>query len=322
MEEGDDALKSRSRKHRREKDKRSERRRHRYHRYEDSESKDEVSCCGHPRQLHRSDSRRRRHRRHHRRHKSRGHHRSQKEIPTPLRPPTPPQPQSAEPKASVSKEKQKDEKESCEMTSTNQGKLSTSGEITGQIKSNSQLGTSQLLRDNQKVEGRENAYNIVASKGELLQELCVTQCIRDGYEISRMAYTTYFPISKKPNFIYLPQMRFVPNDSDALKKLSTQSSRSSLSHEIAQSNNICQNQTFNLTKEKNFSPRTKIVNFMENLNECCLALRKARRNISNLKLLTSGEVLSEVHRYDTSTKAIINDLKHLEQRVERKLTTT
>lgn len=82
------------------------------------------------------------------------------------------------------------------------------------LQSNNQLATSQPPlalppRESQKVEGRENAsYQAAMSKTDLLQELCVTQCIRDGYEISRIAYTTCFPVSKKPNFIYLPQLRY------------------------------------------------------------------------------------------------------------------
>lgn len=88
------------------------------------------------------DSRRRRHHRHRRRHKSRQRQKSPKdtsetkdEIPSALRPPTPPQTQQPPSTGAIPKEKPKDEKESGEMASTNQGKQSTSGEIaTGQAK--------------------------------------------------------------------------------------------------------------------------------------------------------------------------------------------
>lgn len=80
------------------------------------------------------------------------------------------------------------------------------------MQSNSQMGTSHSppalpSQDSQKVSGRESVNQMIMNKAELLQELCVTQCIRDGYEISRMAYTTCFPLSKKPNFTYLPKLR-------------------------------------------------------------------------------------------------------------------
>lgn len=187
---------------------------------------------------------------------------TKEEIPSPLRPPTPPLPQLST-SVTAMKEKQKEEKESGEMTSINQGKLSTSGEVTGQgkvsaslfslskieifiysisfhnrnispivvfffgyklpslltslfimLQSSSQIGTSSSppalpSRDSQKIEGRESPFQVASmNKTELLQELSVTQCIRDGYEISRMAYTTCFPVCKKPNFIYLPQLRY------------------------------------------------------------------------------------------------------------------
>ncbi|KAL3990686.1 hypothetical protein ACH3XW_32795 [Acanthocheilonema viteae] len=331
MDEGNDGGKLHSRKHRREKNRRSTRRHHRYQRFEDTEGKDDVSCCGRPRQ--KSDSRRRKHYRHRRRHKSKRHHKSQKDIggikeemPSPLRPPTPPlSQQPVTNSVAVSKEKQKEEKESGELASTNQGKQSTSGEITGQGKLSSQLGTSRSppalpSRDSQNINGRESGKQIMAMyKTELLQELCVTQCIRDGYEICRMAYTTCFPVSKKPNFIYLPQLRFTANGTQ--KKSSTQTSVTNLAHETAaQSANISQSQISDLAKEKNFMSETKIDNFVENLNECCMALRKARKNIANVKLLVGGETLGEVHRYDIDTKAIINDLKYLEQNIHRKIT--
>ncbi|EFO21128.1 hypothetical protein LOAG_07361 [Loa loa] len=298
MDEGDDGLKSRSRKHKRNgRNKRSVRKRYQDQRFEDSEGKDDVSCCGRPRR--KSESHRRKHHHRHRRHNSKRHHKSQKdmtgtkeEIPSPLRPPTPPLPQPSTSTA-VMKEKQKEDKESGEMTSTNQSKISTSGEVTGQGKSSNQVGMSSSppappSRDNQKVEGRESPYQLaIMNKTELLQEFCVTQFIRDGYEISRLAYTTCFPVCKKPNFIYLPQMRFTTNNNvDSAQKKSTQQSGTDLPQETTPLVDNCRNHTSDFSK-----------------------------------LLAAGETLNEVYRYDTDTKAIINDLKYLRQLIDRKFTT-
>ncbi|CAG9529940.1 unnamed protein product [Cercopithifilaria johnstoni] len=303
-DEENDRGKSRSRKRKKVKGKGSKRKSHRSQKFEDSDEKDDVSCCGRPKR--KSDSRRRRKHHHHRKHKSK---RSQKdmvgtkdEISSSVVA-APPVPQSQQPIAAtsvaVSKEKLKEEKESGEVTNTNQGKQSTSGEIAGQGKLSGQLGASQISPplpsyDNQKADarngrdgrdGRESVSQIAMSKTELLQELCVTQCIRDGYEISRMEYKTCFPISKKPNFIYLPQLRFMANKSstDTQKKSSTRQNATNLLHEITQPINLYQNETPDLTK-----------------------------------LLATGEMLNEVHRYDNDTKTIINDLKYLQQRIHRK----
>uniref|UniRef100_A0A1I8EMQ1 Uncharacterized protein n=1 Tax=Wuchereria bancrofti TaxID=6293 RepID=A0A1I8EMQ1_WUCBA len=310
MDEGDDGLKSRSRKHRGNgKDKCNMRKRHRDQKLEDSEGKDDVSCCGRPRR--KNESHRRKHHRRHRGHKSRRLHKSQKDIigtkediPSPLRPPTPPLPQSST-LAVAMKEKQKEDKESGEMISANQGKISTSGEVTGQGKASafpkfpgfgpsSQLGTSSSppalpSRDSQKVEGRENPYQLtIMNKTELLQELCITQCTRDGYEISRLAYTTCFPLCKKPNFIYLPKLRFTANNNE----------------EFAQKNSAKQN-GIDLLQERAPLPVKICQNHTSDL----------------LKLLATGETLGEVYKYDTDTKAIVNDLKYLRQLIDRKFTT-
>lgn len=64
------------------------------------------------------------------------------------------------------------------------------------------------IRGSRQQYSRESPYRPVnLGKSELLQELCVTQCIRGGYEMSRLAYSTCFPAGKKPNFIYLPQLK-------------------------------------------------------------------------------------------------------------------
>uniref|UniRef100_A0A915PJY2 Uncharacterized protein n=1 Tax=Setaria digitata TaxID=48799 RepID=A0A915PJY2_9BILA len=304
----------------------------------------------------RSEPHRRRHRRHHRRDKSRHHGKSRKErgegkddIPSPLRPPAPPsapsstsvaapssqaappsqtspQPPSA---SAVMKERQKEDKESGEMTSTNQGKINASGEAIAQGKSTSQVGPSSSSprlppRDSQKVESRGSQHQLPAfGKNELLQELCVTQCIRDGYEISRVAYTTCFPVSKKPNFIYLPHLRFIANNKENHEeKKSAQRTGADLSQKITPAADIHQNHaTPDLSKRKNFMMDIKISHFIQNLNECCLALQKARKNISSLKLLMGGEELKEIRKYDTDTKAIINELKYLLQYVDKKFET-
>ncbi|MCP9263208.1 hypothetical protein DINM_006548 [Dirofilaria immitis] len=249
------------------------------------------------------------------------------EIPSPLRPPIP-LPQQSSALVAVTKEKQKEDKESAEMANTNQGKISTSGEIGG--KPSSQMATSSsppalASRDSQKVEGHENLFQLATmKKTELLQELCVTQCIRDGYEISRMAYTTCFPVCKKPNFIYLPQLRYQflyrrrthihsKRNADSRQNKSVQQTGTDLSQEIKQPIHM------DSSKVKNFMMEAKISHFVQNLNECHLALRKALRNISNLKLLAAGEVLNEVQKYDTDTKAIINDLKYLRQLIDKNL---
>ncbi|KAK6112763.1 hypothetical protein QQG55_48960 [Brugia pahangi] len=318
------------------------RKRHRDRKLGGSEGKDDVSCCGRPRR--KNESHRRKHHRRHRRHKSKRLHKSQKDvigtkedIPSPLRPPTLPLPQSST-LAAAMKEKQKEDKESGEMTSANQGKMSTSGEVTGQGKASafpkfpnlpsSQLGTSSSppalpSRDSQKVEGRENPYQLaIMNKAELLQELCITQCTRDGYEISRLAYTTCFPLCKKPNFIYLPKLRFTANNSEeSAQKKSAKQSGIDLLQERAPPVKISQNHTPDLLKGKNFTTETKISDFVQNINECCLALRKALRNISNLKLLATGETLREVHKYDADSKAIVNDLTYLRKLIDRKFTT-
>ncbi|VDP13431.1 unnamed protein product [Onchocerca flexuosa] len=182
------------------------------------------------------------------------------------------------------------------------------------LQMSSQMATSSppptlASRDSQKVEERESSFSLKnMQKTDLLQELCVTQCIRDGYEISRLAYTTCFPVSKKPNFIYLPQLRFMAKNnavSEQKKTILAQKSESDLLRETK-------------PVEKIFTMDAKIRQFVQSLNECCVALRKASRNISNLELLAAGETLNEIHRYDTDTKAIINDLKYLRLLIDRK----
>ncbi|KAM3728208.1 Glucose-6-phosphate isomerase [Dirofilaria immitis] len=317
----DEGWASHSRKHKNKKDKYSTRRRHQDQRFEVSEGKDDISCCGRPRR--KNYFHRRKHRHHYKKHKSKHRSKSRKEmsgtkdeIPSPLRPPIP-LPQQSSALVAVTKEKQKEDKESAEMANTNQGKISTSGEIGG--KPSSQMATSSsppalASRDSQKVEGHENLFQLATmKKTELLQELCVTQCIRDGYEISRMAYTTCFPVCKKPNFIYLPQLRFTAKrNADSRQNKSVQQTGTDLSQEIKQPIHM------DSSKVKNFMMEAKISHFVQNLNECHLALRKALRNISNLKLLAAGEVLNEVQKYDTDTKAIINDLKYLRQLIDKK----
>ncbi|OZC10908.1 hypothetical protein X798_02052 [Onchocerca flexuosa] len=327
--DGDDQSSSYSRKHRYKRDRHGTRKRFRDRRFEPSESKDDVSCCGHPRR--RDYSPRQRHHHHRRRHKSRRRNKSRmngtkEEIPSPLRPPTPLLP-SQQPSASiaVTKEKPKDDKESAEITSTIQGKTSASAEVG--TKMSSQMATSSppptlASRDSQKVEERESSFSLKnMQKTDLLQELCVTQCIRDGYEISRLAYTTCFPVSKKPNFIYLPQLRFMAKNnavSEQKKTILAQKSESDLLRETKPVVDTSRNHKFDLSKEKIFTMDAKIRQFVQSLNECCVALRKASRNISNLELLAAGETLNEIHRYDTDTKAIINDLKYLRLLIDRK----
>uniref|UniRef100_A0A8R1TRC0 Uncharacterized protein n=1 Tax=Onchocerca volvulus TaxID=6282 RepID=A0A8R1TRC0_ONCVO len=291
--DGDD-LSSYSRKHRYKRDRHGTRRRYRDRRFELSEGKDDVSCCGHPRR--RDYSPRQRHRHHHRRHKSRRRSKSRmngtkEEIPSPLRPPTSPQPpQQPSSSIAVTKGKTKDDKESAEITSTIQSKASASAEVG--TKMSSQMATSNsppafASRDNQKVEEREGSFQLKnMQKTDLLQELCVTQCIRDGYEISRLAYTTCFPVSKKPNFIYLPQLRFMAkNDAVPEQKMTmlVQKSETDLPQETKPVVDTSRNHKFDLSK-----------------------------------LLAAGETLNEVHKCDTDTKAIINDLKYLRLLIDRK----
>ncbi|VDK70970.1 unnamed protein product [Litomosoides sigmodontis] len=308
--EGGERGKLRTRKHKKDRDRQRARRHRRDRRFEDSEDRDDVSCCGRPRK--KSDSRRRRHSHRRRRSKSRRYEKDRSEakddIPSSSRPAGSSLSQQPLDQAAGQKEKPKEEKESCEMTSTNQGKRSTSAEISGQGKSNIQMGTSRsppalASQDRQKVNGRESVNQMITNKAELLQELCVTQCIRDGYEISRMAFVVN------------------GNISDEQKKSTQPGGMTDLSQEMSQPNDNCKNQLPHLLKGKDIASKAKVSNFVENLNECCLALQKARKNIANLKLLVSGERLSEVHRYDIDTKAIINNLKRLQQHIDGKFTT-
>ncbi|VDM11981.1 unnamed protein product [Wuchereria bancrofti] len=325
MDEGNDGLKSRSRKQRGNgKDKCNMRKRYRDQKLEDSEGKDDVSCCGRPRRKNESH-RRKHHRKRHKGHKSRRLHKSQKDVigtkedsPSPLRPPTPPLPQSST-LAVAMKEKQKEDKESGEMTRANQGKISTSGEVTGQGKASafpkfpdlpsSQLGTSSSppalpSRDSQKVEGRENPYQLtIMNKTELLQELCITQCTRDGYEISRLAYTTCFPLCKKPNFIYLPKLRFTANNNEEFaQKNSAKQNGIDLLQERAPPVKICQNHTSDLLKQ------------------ISSLLKHYKNYILIYQVLTNYSywLLEKVHKY---TKVIVNNLKYLRQLIDRKFTT-
>uniref|UniRef100_A0A914ZY94 Uncharacterized protein n=1 Tax=Parascaris univalens TaxID=6257 RepID=A0A914ZY94_PARUN len=137
---------------------------------------------------------------------------------------------------------------------------------------------------------------------EPIQELCISQYVRSGNEYSRWTYITMFPVGEKPEYIYMPRIRC---------SLSNSSSKKSSTTKIT-SNVKPQAEAKEETISKKLPPY-----ILKQLSTCESALRSARDNLENLKILAAKGTQLELQKIDKETKALLDEINSLSAAIIR-----
>lgn len=137
---------------------------------------------------------------------------------------------------------------------------------------------------------------------EPMQELCISQYVRGGNEYSRWTYVTMFPVGEKPEYIYMPRIRCSLSNSSSKK-----SSRGKIISNIKPQGEA---------KEEAISKKLPPY-ILKQLSTCENALRSARDNLENLKILAAKGTQLELQKFDKETKALLDEINSLSAAIGR-----